>query len=110
MEGQTVTSYVPLNHDPLDFVERDRVGRSILELRGFGRGVRRNLLGVLEGPAVRQIRGDSGRPKRVTAGRGREPRGPHDHGMVTGRRTTVPGGHVRLGGDWPGTRTARLAE
>src|SRR5688572_27242482 len=49
----------------------------------FG-GVRRNLLGVLKGPAVREIRRDARGPERVTARRRRELGGSRaalDHGQ-----------------------------
>ena len=73
-----------LDHNTLDLVDGDRVRRPVVELRRLGRRVPGDLLGVLEGPPVRQIRRDPRRPERVAAGRGRQPRGHRpalDHGQ-----------------------------
>ena len=64
-----------LDHDALDLVDRDRVRRPVVELRRLRRRVARDLLRVLQGSSVRQIRRDPRRPERVAARRGREPRG-----------------------------------
>ena len=59
----------PLDHDAFDFVDRDRVRRAVVELRRLGRRMPRDLLGVLEGPPVREVRRDPRRPERVAARR-----------------------------------------
>src|SRR5713101_4514169 len=45
------------NGDPLDFVERDLVRGAVVELAGPRRLVRRDVLGVLQGAAVLEVRG-----------------------------------------------------
>jgi hypothetical protein len=45
------------DHDAFNLIERDHVCGAVVELRRFRGGMRRNLLRVLEGPAVGQIRG-----------------------------------------------------
>ena len=47
-----------LDHDTLDLVDGDRVRRPVVELRRLRRRVPGDLLGVLEGSPVRQIRRD----------------------------------------------------
>ena len=61
-----------------------RVRRPVVELRRLRRRVPGDLLRVLEGPPVREVRRDPRRPERVAARRGREPRRrrpPLDHGQ-----------------------------
>ena len=73
-----------LDHDALDLVDGDRIGRPGVELRRLRGGVRGDPLRVCERPPIRQIRRDPRRPKRVAAGRGRQTRGrrpPLDHGQ-----------------------------
>jgi hypothetical protein len=54
---------VVLDHDPLDFIERNLVAGAVVELsrlRGFVSG---DLLGMLDGAAVLQIGSDAGGPE-----------------------------------------------
>ena len=53
------------DHDAFDLVDRHRVRRPVVELRRLRRRVPRDVLGVLEGPPVRQVRRDPRRPERV---------------------------------------------
>ena len=62
---------LPSDQDAFNFVDRDRVRRSVVELRRLRRRVARDLLRVLEGAPVREIRRDPRRPERVAARRGR---------------------------------------
>ena len=61
--------------DGLDLVDGDGVCRPVVELRRLRRRVPRELLRVLEGTPVRQIRRDPRRPEGVTAGRRWQPGG-----------------------------------
>ena len=54
-------------NDPLDLIERDLIVAPIVELGRARALVRRHLLRVFQQPAVEQIDGDAGRPKRVAA-------------------------------------------
>jgi hypothetical protein len=67
-----VQNFPDLNRNPLDFIQRDVVARPVVELRRTRRFVRRNRLGVLDRPAVLQVRRDAGRAERVAAGGGGE--------------------------------------
>jgi len=51
-----------------DFIERKLLSRSVIELSGPGRFVVRDGLGVLERPAILQIRRDTGSPEGVATG------------------------------------------
>ena len=82
------------DHDAFDLVDRHPVRRSVVEFRRLGRPMPGDLLGVLEGPTVRQIRRDPRRPERVAARRGREPRCGRpalDHGEHHPPRERPPG-------------------
>ena len=57
-----------------DLVDAHGVRRPVVEFRRLRRRVSRNLLRMLEGSSVRQVRRDSGRPERVAARRGGQPR------------------------------------
>ena len=63
-----------LDHDALDLVDGDRVGRPVVELRRLRRRVPGDPLRVLKASPVRQIRRDPRRPERVAAGQGRQVR------------------------------------
>ena len=63
---QALDEKVPSDHDAFDLVDRHPVRRPVVELRRLGRRVPGDLLGVLQGPPVRQIRRDPRRPERVT--------------------------------------------
>lgn len=56
-----------LQHDLLNFIERDLVIAPVVELRGASALVRGHLLRVLEQSAVGEIDGDPGCPERVAA-------------------------------------------
>ena len=71
-----------LQNNPLDLIERDLVVAAVIEFRRAGTFVRRHLLGIFEQPAVEQIDGDPGRPKRVAP----EPR---DDAGLQARRTII---------------------
>ena len=60
------------NRNPFDFVQRDFVAGSVVQLRGAWRLVGGDCLGVLDRAAILKIRGDSGGPEGVTAGGGGE--------------------------------------
>ena len=84
---------VSLDHDAFDLVERDRVRRPVVELRRLRRRVAGDPLRVLECPAVRQIRRDARRPKRVPARRRRQSRcrrSPLDHCQHDAARQRPP--------------------
>src|SRR5215472_4556445 len=51
-----------------DFIQRDLILGAIVLLGGTGRLMRGDLLGVLQGATILQIRGNSGRAKSMTAG------------------------------------------
>src|SRR5271157_1455474 len=60
---------VVLDHDPLDFIERNLVAGAVVELsrlRGFVSG---DLLGMLDGAAVLQIGSDAGGPEGMATNR-----------------------------------------
>ena len=94
--GSSSCDYVPQgtsDHDAFDLVERDRVRRPVVELRRLRRRVPGDPLRVLERPAVRQVRRDARRPKRVAARRRRQPRRrrpPLDHRQDGAARQRPP--------------------
>src|SRR4051794_38459523 len=55
------------NHDPLHFIERDLVSRSVVELSCARRLVRRDGLRILDCAAVFQVRRDACCPKSMAA-------------------------------------------
>ena len=65
--------HLVLNRDPLHFIERDLIARSVIELRRPRRFVRRDHGSIFKRAAVLQIRRYPGRPKRVAARGGGEP-------------------------------------
>src|ERR1700691_474232 len=63
---------VASNEYPLHLVERHFLGAPIVELRRPRAGVVRPLRGLLKRPAVLEVGGDAGRPKRVVPDLGRD--------------------------------------
>lgn len=71
----------------LDLVQGQFVVGAVVELGGAGRFVRGNLLGLLDGAAVLQVRRDAGRAEGVATRRGRDPGvegAPLDHAQDIG--------------------------
>src|SRR5882724_6546924 len=60
------------NQNPLDLIEGDGIPGAVIELGGARRFVGGDRLGVLDGAAVLQIRGDAGGPERMVADAGRQ--------------------------------------
>ena len=70
------------DHDPLDLIERDDVGRAVIELGRAGALVRGHSLGVLECTAGLEVGGDAGGAESVAADlrlEARVGRAPADH-------------------------------
>jgi hypothetical protein len=74
--SKTIDTDIRLDHDTLYFVERDLIAGAVIELRGLGRFVVGDGLGVFDGPAVLQVGGNAGRPERVVADGVRQSSGP----------------------------------
>ena len=71
-----------LDNDPLHFIQRNGIARSVVEFRRPRRLVGGDRLGVLDRASVLKVRRDPGRPEGVAAEGGREarvPRPARDH-------------------------------
>jgi hypothetical protein len=56
---------MPLNLDPLDLIERDRIASAVIELGRIRAFVGRHGLDVFEGATGVEVDGDPGRPERM---------------------------------------------
>ena len=79
-----------LDHDSLDFVERDFLLATVVEAGGPRRFVAGHVFGLLKRATILEIRRNACRPKRVTADVGRDSRGP---GVAFDKLPYVKPGH-----------------